>query len=148
MVRFLGIIFIALIPTGIIGFADYHYGGNFLYNFAQNQSMGIMGTILALNIATVTFLLGNLYTIEDKAGKEVFASTKKEVKQNVYFMAGIFLTNLFMLALMPELNSQASGIQPAFVLSLVSLMLIILIIFALIEIVQAIFSVSKFISKN
>ncbi len=147
MVRFLGIVFIALIFTGILGFAGYHSNGIFLYTFAQDQSMGIIGTILALNIATITFLLGHLYSIEHNANEELFKSTKSEVKQNVYFMAGMFMANLLVLALTPVYNTKMGKLQPAFIMSLISVFLLILVVIALIEIVQAIFSVSKSLIK-
>lgn len=150
MVKVFGVVFIALLVAAPVAVADYFVGSGFLLKFVREQSSGIIGTILALNVATVTYLVSHLLSIEKEAGNPLFSRTKQEIKENIYFMAGILPVNLLILSLIPNLDSKAGLIIGLWSTgaSYLSLVLLILTIFALLEIVKAIFRISDFISEG
>lgn len=78
---------------------DYFFGSKFVDDFLRNQSLQIMGTILALNIATAAFLVGHLMDIEAKAQKNIFSNSTREIKHNIYFMLIIFFVQMLVLTL-------------------------------------------------
>jgi uncharacterized membrane protein YoaK (UPF0700 family) len=57
-----------------------------------------MATILGLNLATGTVLLGNLTNIEIQLQKSLFKKSKKEIKSNLLFMTVIFVVAIFILS--------------------------------------------------
>lgn len=99
MLRFLGAVFISvLLALGIL-VLDYISKSDFIADFARNQSLLIMATALAINIATITFIAGSLLGIEEKVGKESFKGTRAELKQNVIAMAVLFVINAVVVTL-------------------------------------------------
>lgn len=148
MVKPLGVIFGAILIAGFILVFDVLWGNGFLFKFFREQSIGIVATVLALNIATITFLLGHLVTIETKANKEIFTNTKKEIQDNIYFMTGLFAALFIVVTLMNESikwNINNFYFSPIIFLSLI---IFILIFFCLYEILNAIFTATKFIKTD
>ena len=145
MVKLLGILFAAILIAIPIMILDHIHGAGFLYKFFREQSLGIVATVLALNVATVTFLIGHLVNLETKAEEPIFKDTKKEVKDNVYFMFGMFLIIIFLVSSMNDkqvFKINSADYNPLIFFALVSF---ILIFVALFEIVQCIFSATQYI---
>lgn len=148
MVKTLGVIFSALLIAITLIVIEGLWGNGFLYKFFREQSIGIVATVLALNIATITFLLGHLVTIESKANKELFSDTKKEIKDNIYFMTGLFAVMFISVALMNETlvwNINTFMFNPV---ALLALTVFILIFVCLFEILNAIFHATRFIESK
>ena len=99
MLRFLGAVFISILLASGVLLLDHYSNSGFVVEFARGQSSLIMATALAINIATITFLVGNLLGIEEKVGKDGFGKTRSELKQNVIAMAIIFVLNTVVIAL-------------------------------------------------
>ncbi len=93
MLRFLGVVFVALVLSLAATLLDLKCGNGFIKQFAQGQSLQIMATALALNVATITFLIGSLLNIEKDLQQTAFAKTRSEVKQNIIAMAILFIFN-------------------------------------------------------
>jgi hypothetical protein len=146
MVKTLGVVFIAILIALPIMFIDERYSGGFLYNFFHTQALGIIATVLALNVATVTFLVGHLISIENKANKSLFSKTKDEIKQNVYFMTAMLLTSIILTSASNKHQAiiiDKAKYNPVIFFDLIAF---ILVFIALMEIVKAIFKASSFVS--
>jgi len=140
----LGIIFLLLLLAAPFMVADYLWGSKFVGEFLRNQSLQIMGTILALNIATASFLVGHLLDIEMKAGKSIFDDTIRELKHNIYFMLALFILQMISLTL----SDAATFVAYKYWIMGFSLMLFFAYLFCLYEITATIFSLRKFINKT
>lgn len=148
MVKTLGVIFSAIIFALPLVYLDSRVGNGSLISFLKNQSIGIVATVLALNIATVTFLLGHLVTLETKANKPLFKNTKKEVRHNVYFMTVMFFSLLFSVTSIEANQLWSINSYNFNPLVLVSTVIFILIFICLFEIIEAIFQATKFLEEN
>lgn len=148
MVRIAGITFILLILTSALCSIDYVVGGSFLFSFLKQNSLEIMGTVLALNIATATFLVGQLMNIELQLKMEVFTKSKREIKHNILFMIIIFVLQLMVLTAIPSDTStnQVLLIAKPWIYRL-SLFFFLTYVYALYELSTGIFSVCNYISK-
>ena len=150
MVRFLGIVFIGiLISAGVIA-VDVATKSNYVIKFLTDNSLQIVGTIIALNVATVTFLLSNLAIIERTLKKESFKNTRKEIKQNVYFMIVVF--PVLLLCVTP-LNNRRIVTNNHIdwriaLLAEAGLILVFFVIYILLEIVGAVFKINKFAGND
>lgn len=151
MVKALGIIFLGILITipavALSGWAN----NSFLFNFSQNQSISVLATILALNVAVVTFMMGTLLSIEAKADKTLFANTRKELLDNIIFMTVLFLINFTVVAA----NKTGFGFMAnntyfnvEFILSSLTVLIVVLTILAMYEIVRATFQVKNFFGKD
>lgn len=150
MVRFLGFVTSALLvalPASLLAGVN---SSTFLIDLARNQSVGVMGTILALNIATVTFLLSHLSSIESKHGSEVFSGTKKEIRLSAYAIVVIFIMNISLVSYMPTSTSadMVYGFKIVDLAAYVSLVFLVLMVFALIDLMEALFRASRHVAKK
>lgn len=152
MVKTLGVIFIAMLVSMPIIIGAYITNSNFLYTFSTSQSLTIIATVLAINVAVITFLIGNLITLESMSKKVHFKNTRKELRANIYLMLVIFGINFLVVSINRSGNSihlnQGRTIDTSFILSSVSVILVALLFIALLEIVNVIFSITSFITKE
>jgi len=145
MVRFLGLVFIGLLASAGILTLDVITKSNYSISFLTNQSLQIVGTIIALNVATVTFLLNNLSSIEREVDKELFVATRREIKQNIYTIIAIFP---LLLAVNISINHkvlQAEHLQWSHILlSGLGLLLVFFVIYSMFEIISSVFEINRF----
>jgi len=90
------IILLIVLPT--LG-ADWYAQSGFLDKFMLEQSLSLMGTILAIYIASAASFLAILMGHEQKEGKKIFNTTTGELKQNICFITGIFFLHFLLLAI-------------------------------------------------
>ncbi|MDB5184971.1 MAG: hypothetical protein JWN38_779 [Candidatus Saccharibacteria bacterium] len=74
----------------------------FPVEYATADSISVLATVFALNFATATFLIGSLLNIEEKVGRNVFDEPRKEIKQNLYAMAGLLGLNVLVVSLIDK----------------------------------------------
>lgn len=141
MFRTIGIITVVLIFSVSIELVDKFSGGNVLSSVLQEQILQIMATILALNIATASFLVSTLNKVEIDLRLDLFNSSKIEIKQNLYLMILVFLMELFVLPLQFE-NALYLDIK-----NIVEVSFLLVYLLALYEMTGAIFQVDEAI-KN
>lgn len=143
--RILGFIFLALVISGSVMFISYNLGNGFLADFLNNEFIGVYATVVGFNLAAVIFLISQLVTIEEKKGAEVFFKTKKEIKHNSYYLLFSLPVVIFILSIKPSLiNPQTFVNNPYYyVCDLVVLSLFVLTIFAIFEILNAMFILNK-----
>ena len=125
--------------------AEYIFKCGFINKFLTEQSLQIMGTILALNIATASFLVGHLMDIEIKKQREIFSSSIKEVRDNIYFMIALFILQLTSLTLNAILKNNVLGANITLFLAII---FFLTYIFCLFEMTQSVFSLRKSIRKK
>lgn len=146
MINKLGIVFLLALLTSPFVAVDYFWGDKFIWEFLRNQSLQIMGTMLALNIATASFLVGYLIDIEMKAGKSIFDNSMREIKHSIYFMLILFFIQMISLTVIDtaviSLSSKWKYLAVGF-----SLLLFLAYLFCLYEMTAAIFSIRKLIEK-
>lgn len=148
MVKTLGVIFCSILLSVPIMYLDHRWGNGFLLEFFKEQAVGIVATVLALNIATITFLLGHLVTIENKVNKSLFSGTKREVRDNVYFMAAMFVVMFVAVTAMNARLTWSINSYHFNPLVLLALVAFILVFACLFEIVEAIFKATKFVTET
>lgn len=144
--RFLGFVFIALIFSALILVADFYLPGNYLDNFLENQLMPILATLVGLNIAAVIFLIGGLSDMELKTDNfAVFDNTKKEIKHNIYFILLSLVASFVLLVVKPSVDSTSSVFLRSlyYVDSVLLIALFVMTIFAIFEIIGAVFAIKN-----
>jgi len=57
-----------------------------------------MGTAIALNVATMTFICGQFLTIEKELGHVHFVGTRKELRDDIIAMAILFVADFLVVA--------------------------------------------------
>lgn len=143
MVRKAGVVFGAIFVALIFGLPllglDVLTDSDFLIFFARELSLVIMLTILALNVAATTFLLGNLIPLEEKFNKR-FSGTRNELKQNIYFMTALTALNFLCVSSTGKAAFHAGTISGQTLLGYLSAVLTILVVMAMLEIVGVIFA--------
>ena len=144
--RILGFIFLSLLlSTGIV-LVDFFLPGTYLSGFLNNHFIETFAGLVGFNIAAVVFLVGQLISLEDRVDSKIgFINTKREIKQNAYFLLSSFLSCLFLLIIRPDLKLDISLKNNIFyyVDNIIIMSLFILAIFAIYEILRAIFLLSK-----
>ncbi len=150
MVRFFGIVFLALIAEALVLVVNYYSKSTFLEDFIKNQSLQIMGTILALNVATSSFLVGHLTNIEITLRKKIFGKSKGEIKHNLMFMLVAFFLDLILLTGSPLVVEKSPQYLSyiKYTCTGVSLLLFILYLYSLYEMTTAIFSIDGIITED
>lgn len=150
MVKTLGVIFLGIIISLPAIALSLSLNNNFLFLYSQNQSISVLATILALNVAVVTFMIGTLFSVEAKAGKVLFDSTRKELQDNVVFMIFLFILNFTIVAANKQplvLSFNGMNLNIESLLSSLTVLLTVLTVLAMYEIVQACFLVKDFFDK-
>jgi hypothetical protein len=148
MVKKLGIVFIVIVLTLVLVLTDSLTSAGYLRDFLKGQSIGVIATLIALNVATVTFLLGNLMSVEQKAEKELFKNTKTEIRHNVFFMFGAFFAQvIFVIIGSKDYALKLAGVDVNFYINSLAVFSIILVFTAIIEVINSIFEISHFWSK-
>ena len=152
MVRAFGVVFIgiliALVPfvgSMLLGSVDI------LTDFIKNQSLGILATILALNIASVTFAIGTLISIEIRAKKTIFRNTRKELHDNIIFMIVLFLLGIILVVFNTgnqHVVVQGEDINISQILTYLSTLVLVLSVLAMYEIVRAVFKLKDFLEGD
>ena len=145
MIKFFGILFLLILLTIPFLIADIYLQNGFLTDFLVNQSPMIMGTILALNLTTATFLMSYLTSIEVDLKKRIFDKSIMEVKHNIILMLIVLPVHLVILTFTPTIDKNTSPqmIFIYYVLRDINLLLFFVYLYALWEIIKAIFAVRK-----
>lgn len=152
MVRTFGVIFIGVLIALVPFVGSLLLGsGNILSDFIANQSLGILATILALNIASVTFAVGTLISIEVRAQKTIFRKTRKELHDNIVFMIAVFLLGIVLVVFNTgnlHIVVQGADINISLVLTYLSTLVLVLSVLAMYEIVRAVFKIKDFLEGD
>lgn len=105
MIQLFGYTFLSLIFASLAIAGDYHLSGSFLDNFLNSGFVETFAALVGFNIAAVTFLMGNLGETERAfKGASDFSNTRKEIKQNIYFLFSVFVLALVALIIRPNLQ--------------------------------------------
>lgn len=152
MVRAFGVVFIGILIALVPFVGSLLVGSsNILSEFIANQSLGILATILALNIASVTFAIGTLISIEIRAKKTIFRKTRKELHDNIVFMIILFLLGVVFVVLNTgnlHLPVRGVDINVSLILTFLSTLILVLSVLAMYEIVRAVFKLKDFLEGD
>jgi hypothetical protein len=102
--------------------------------------------LVGFNIAAVIFLIGQLLNLEEKfRNKTVFVNTRREIKHNAYFLLSSFIVCLVLLIIRPGIKENISLSNNIFYYldNILIITIFILSIFAIYEILKAVFLLSK-----
>jgi hypothetical protein len=144
--RILGFIFISLLLATCLVFVDFYLPGTYLDNFLDNHFMETFAGLVGFNIAAVIFLIGQLLNLEEKfRNKTVFVNTRREIKHNAYFLLSSFIVCLVLLIIRPGIKENISLSNNIFYYldNILIITIFILSIFAIYEILKAVFLLSK-----
>lgn len=102
ILKILGVIFVCVLFSSLILYFDYKSDAGFLDQFFNNQSLSIMGTMLGTSLASTIFLISQLLNFELSIFKKnVFHTSKKELKQDIIFMITIFFMHFLLMLFVP-----------------------------------------------
>lgn len=150
--RFLGFIFVSLLISTLIISVDVFLPGKFLINFIDNNYIETFSALIGFNLASVTFLLGQLITIEATTNREsLFDSTRKEIKHNSFFLIFSFIVSLLLLSFRPDINLvsyQFTDNVTYYLINIAVITIFLMALFAICEILQSVFSIGKFFKKS
>jgi hypothetical protein len=149
--RLLGFVFLSLIIASSVVAIDYYLPGTFLHRFFDSSFIETFGGLVGFNIAAVIFISGQLYIIEERVGKSnVFTSTKQEIKHNAYFLLGSFVFSILLLLLRPDLQTDTALLVNKLYYTLTTVVLAVfsLAIFAVYEILRAVFTIGDMSSQS
>lgn len=139
MLRLIGAITVAILVSIPIYGLELYTNGDFISRVLEQETLSIMATLLGLNLATASFLVATLTTVEQKAGGTFFDDARKEIKQNLQLLIGLFFAAFILLMIgtanLPNIVSEIKKI--------LLLALILLSIYAFYQMTNAIFSFHK-----
>lgn len=143
MLKGFGLVFLSLLLACTVSVISGLMNSNFPINYAKNNSIEILATLFALNIASASFLIGSLLNIEEKVKKDVFTSARKEIKDNLYVMTGLFGLNIFLVALINDKSTELlrTGIKVDYIFATIVVAVLIAYIYLLMEIISAVFHI-------
>lgn len=144
--RILGFIFLSLLISSSLIAADLHLPGSYLTNFLDNHFIETFAALVGFNIAAVIFLVGQLMNLEDRLGiKKGFENTRREIKHNSYFLLSAFVACLVLLILRPDMRGIGNLSDNIFYYlnNLLVITIFSLAIFAIYEILRAVFTLSR-----
>lgn len=142
--RALGFVFLALIGSFGLITADYHLGSTFLNNFLDDHFVETFAALAGFNIAAVVFLIGQLLSLEERFETQ-FDGVRVEIKHNSYFLLGGFVFSLVLLIIRPDYQQGVGFIQNIWFygVNVAVMATFALAIFAIFEILQAVFLLGK-----
>lgn len=147
MIHTMGAFFVIILGALPFFLLEVFSNFTFISDFLRNQSSEIMGTMLAINLATLTFLVGGLMRIEQELKKEMFSKSVLEIKHNILFMFIVFAVHLLVLAITPTTGEYQKKTVYYLVCRGISLSLFSSYIFALWEMTSAVFKVRDSMKK-
>lgn len=98
MLKALGLVFGCLLLAFVVVLLSALLSSDFPTEYAKNNSIEVLVTVLALNVATAAFLVGSLLNIEEKVGMDVFNSSRTEIKHNILAMCITLVLNVMLVA--------------------------------------------------
>ncbi len=146
MLKFFGVIFITIVASILLLVLDHFSTGHFLSSYLGSELVQTYAAILGFNIAATIFLLGQLFVIEEKVqSKSVFDKARKEIKQNAYCLVISFALTIVLLTIKPAFidNTSVYNNGGYYIINVLLLSLLGIAIFAIFEILNAAFSLSK-----
>lgn len=144
--RTLGFIFMSLLLAIGLVLLDFYLPGTYLNNFLDNHFIETFAGLVGFNIAAVIFLIGQLMNLEEKfSNKTIFINTRREIKHNAYFLLSSFVSCLILLIIRPDLKENIIFRENIFyyIDNILVLTFFTLAIFAIYEILRAVFLLSK-----
>ncbi|TAJ15846.1 hypothetical protein EPO56_00695 [Patescibacteria group bacterium] len=147
--RLLGFIFVSIIFSVSVTAADYFLPGSYLGTFLDEHFIETFAALVGFNIAAVIFLIGQVMVLEEMY-KLYFDATRKEIKHNSYFLLSAFVISLLLLVFRPDFLVTESFVSNISFYTINALVISIfsLAIFAIFEILHAVFKLSKGAKKN
>lgn len=147
MIRILQILS-TLIVLGVapIVASDCLWGDGFLDKFMRDQSLSIMGTILAIYIAAAASFLAIIMGFEKEDANIRFNSTASEIKQNICFIIAVFIIHLLLLS-----GSPNEKLAPQWLLILMKSLktfTFLIYIYALYELSVVLFGIRETVNKH
>jgi len=145
--RLLGFMFLSLIISSALVTADYYLPGTFLHRFLDANFIETFAGLVGFNIAAVIFISGQLFILEERSGRsDSFMSTKTEIKHNSYFLLASFVVSLVLLLLRPDLGTDVGLLDNKmyYLLSVTVIAIFSLALFAIYEILRAVFAIGYF----
>jgi hypothetical protein len=146
MIQILGYIFISIILATLVTISDYFLPGSYLTKFIDGSFIETFAFLVGLNLTAIVFLLGQLISFEEKYKNNIlFEKTRKEIKQNSFFLFGSFCLSLILLIIRPDLNQDISFIKNItyYIMNGFIIAIFILAMITIFEILGAVFVLSK-----
>lgn len=96
---FASILVFGVAPTVAL---DYWASAGFLEKFMNDQSLSMLGTILAIYIGVASSFIAILNSYEDDFGKNIFTGTVKELRQTIIWIFSVFFVHFLLLVGTPK----------------------------------------------
>ncbi len=111
----------------------------FMLDFVGSQFLAILGTILAITLASIANIHLELNKIEERFGVEGgLEKTRRNLRQNAAWLIGLFVAGIMVVAIKPLVSSTALGGPVA---NLSALFILLFHILQLTSIMQLVFQI-------
>lgn len=143
MLKAFGLIFISLLLATCVTVVGNVLGSDFSAHYAKNNSIEILATIYALNIATATFLIGSLLNIEERIKEDAFDGARREIKHNLYAMTVLFGLNIVFVAMLGNQEGviATTGIKINDAIATGVIAILFFYVYLLLEVIRAAFRI-------
>ncbi len=141
-----GFLFLALLISLGITLLDNVLPGIFLNNFLQSGFLETFAALAGFNIAAVIFIVGQLMELESRVGDgTTFVDTRKEIEHNAFYILSAFLADFLLLVFRPDWIPRAPFVTnlPYYTCNILIIALFLLAMYAIFEIVQAVFKLAN-----
>ncbi len=139
------IIVFTVLPTIVL---DHYSKSGFLDKFMVEQSLSLMGTILAIYIAAASSFIAILATHEDRQEKNIFDKTTKELKKSIIFVFVVFILHFFLLVATPAVGDSSISKEVIILLKGLKTFTFMLYIYALFELSSELFTLKNKLDKK
>lgn len=137
LVQILATIILFAVCPAVAG--DYFSQSGFIDDFMKNQSVGTMGTMLAIYIAAAASFLAIMVGHENDAKKSIFSGTASELKQNSQFVIVLFFMHFLLVCSTPREATEITQI----ILRALKTLTFSLYVYALYELSNVLFGIRE-----
>ncbi|MBB2695137.1 UNVERIFIED_ORG: hypothetical protein GGI63_006111 [Rhizobium esperanzae] len=116
----------------------------FLAEFMKSQLLSVLGTILAITLASVANVHLEINKIEEKYGREGLPKTRENLRKNARWLVGLFVAGVAVAFTKPLVSGTLTGQGVA---NLSGMFILLWHILILLSLMQLVFSIPPIVSK-
>ncbi|WP_157179769.1 hypothetical protein [Rhizobium leguminosarum] len=116
----------------------------FLAEFMKSQLLSVLGTILAITLASVANVHLEINKIEEKYGREGLPKTRENLRKNAHWLVGLFVAGVTVAFTKPLVSGTLTGQGIA---NLFGMFILLWHILILLSLMQLVFRIPPIVSK-
>lgn len=116
----------------------------FLAEFIKSQLLSVLGTILAITLASVANVHLEINKIEEKYGREGLPKTRENLRKSARWLVGLFVAGVLVASTKPLVSGTLTGQGIA---NLFGMFILLWHILILLSLMQLVFNIPPIVSK-